>query len=149
MRVLVLSMIVAALMAACASKPPPEKEVVQALAAPISSLCLEVNRKVRVKDMAQRLMHLIEKRGVDVRFYEETRPADCPRYATYTARKSWSGATYMSYAKIEVFEGGTLAGSATYDIRHDKPRGSAAGETYHFDSLGDKLSPMIEKLFPV
>ena len=65
---------------------------------------------------------------------------DCPYWLRYDA--AWSGfPSYLSFAHIEVYEGSTRLGYATYDARR------GAGRPDRFGPATGKVRPLVEGLF--
>jgi hypothetical protein len=67
----------------------------------------------------------------------------CPVTSTYTARWSWDLAIYMSYAEINVFDGGKSSGKVLYDSRY------GGGRIFEKFVQGDaKIKELVGQLFP-
>ena len=89
------------------------------------------------------LQESLARRGFEPRLLPEgTSPRECPLVVTYTARWSWDLTIYMSFAEINVFRDGALAGSAKYD----STRGSA--NMGKFIDAETKVNELVSELFP-
>lgn len=107
----------------------------------IAEICIEQNDAVLMEGFLPTLRRSIEARGVATRVYEGPVPADCRHHLTYTANWQWDMAMYLTYALIEVREGTTVLGTATYDARNG---GLNMGK---FGSTESKIAPLIQQLF--
>ncbi len=106
-----------------------------------SEVCVVRNDRVHMDGFHAELVRQIEARGIAARSVESTVPADCRHLVTYTANWRWDLAMYLSYARIEVSEGGRPVGSAVYDATE----GGA-----NFDKFGpttEKIAPLVAELF--
>jgi hypothetical protein len=106
-----------------------------------SEVCVARNETVHMEGFHAELVRQIEARGIDVRSYDGAAPADCRHSVQYTANWRWDLAMYLSYAQVQVFDGGRLVGTAIYDATQG---GANMGK---FGATSEKISPLIAELF--
>lgn len=114
---------------------------------PVESLdgrevCVINNPDVR-EGFEQTLLKSIQERGYDPRtLAASANLSDCPTAVTYVGRWSWDLTIYMSYAHVQVFREGKLAGDALYDST------SGGGNMAKFINAEPKIREMVFQLFP-
>jgi hypothetical protein len=106
-----------------------------------SEVCVARNDQVHMEGFHAELVRQIEARGIATRSVEDAVPANCRYLVTYTANWRWDLAMYLSYARIEVSEGGQPVGSAVYDATQ------GGGNFDKFGPTGEKIAPLVAKLF--
>jgi hypothetical protein len=107
-----------------------------------AEICIVEDPAVR-EGFLRELRATLESRGYPVRVLPPGSSTDsCPVTVTYLGRWSWDLALYMSYARIQVFQEGQLAGQALYDAR----RGS--GNVDKFIDAEPKIRELASELFP-
>ena len=85
----------------------------------------------------------LDELGYSVRMLPPDSPFDsCTVTSTYLGRWSWDLALYMSYARIQVFVEGQLAGQALYDST------TGSGSTRKFIDAEPKIRELVTQLFP-
>ncbi|MEA2090847.1 MAG: Sbal_3080 family lipoprotein [Campylobacterota bacterium] len=85
-----------------------------------TNICIIKNDKVK-GHFLESYVDTLEELGYIVNVLPPYSQKDsCKIVSTYTARKSWSITTYMSYARIKVYEDSKLIGKAVYDARDGK-----------------------------
>ncbi len=107
----------------------------------ITSVCIERNDAVLMEGFLPALRRRIEAQGITASVYDGERPEDCRYKVAYTANWQWDMAMYLTYARIEVFDGPNLVGDAVYD---------ATGGGANMEKFGpteQKIGPLIEQLF--
>jgi hypothetical protein len=82
-------------------------------------VCIEENPAVTINDFVPVLQSGFARHGIQTKVYSTIQRGECSHIVTYTARRSWDLATYLSTAEIHVLDGDrrTLA-SATYRLRN-------------------------------
>lgn len=108
----------------------------------VDSVCIERNSGVLMEGFLPELESLIAERGIETMVYEGDPPASCQTLVKYSANWRWDMAMYLHYAKIEVFEGRRVLGSAEYDAR------SGGANFGKFGSTREKIAPLVAQLFP-
>ena len=84
----------------------------------------------------------LESLGIVVQVLPEGSAIDaCDITSTYTARWSWDLTIYLSYAEINVYDTGELAGSALYDAT------GGSGRTDKFIDAEPKIRELVSQLF--
>lgn len=68
--------------------------------------------------------------------------SDCQVVSTYTANWRWDLALYMTYAEINIYSGGKLAGSAKYDSM------SGSANLGKFINAREKIRELVDQLIP-
>lgn len=107
---------------------------------PIQSICIEYNTKVLVSDFVEVMQSELSKRKIKSTIVSDKNFKGCPIKLTYTARRSWDLKPFMTMARVNIWENGTLLGSASFD------QVSGLGFS-KFDSTEVKLAPVFKKLF--
>ena len=106
-------LIVFPLLAACSIKQTVESADINREA----SVCVVENTKVREGFLLALEESLVLKNINYVVVEPNDRDAQCDAKITYTANWTWDLAIYMTYAEINLYSDGKLAGKATYDSR--------------------------------
>ena len=84
-------------------------------------------------------------RGLAVRLLPKDSPLNaCALTATYVAYRSWDFKTYMSEARIQIYQSGNRSGEAIYDA----PKGGWSMTTRIYESTESKVETMVAQLFP-
>ncbi len=144
MRISSLSpLLLAALAAGCAIRSDVQPVGFNA----VEKVCIERNDKVMMDGFLPELQREIEARGVATEVYAGTAPAGCRHRLTYTANWKWDMAMYLTYARLDVYDGMSAGapriGGAVYDATGG---GANMGK---FGNTEEKLTPLVNELFPV
>ena len=84
-------------------------------------------------------------RGLSMRLLPKGASTDaCPLTATYVAYRSWDFTTYMSQARIQIYQSGNKTGEAIYEA----PKGGWSMTTRIYESTESKVETMVAQLFP-
>lgn len=108
----------------------------------IAAICIEQNDRVAMQGFLPELESLIQARGIRTQIYLGALPADCTYRLSYTANWGWDLAVYLTYARLDVYEGATEIGNAEYDAR------SGSGNLDKFGPTRSKLETLVAALFP-
>lgn len=108
----------------------------------IGLICIENNQKVLMDGFLPELEDLVRLRGHETMHYTGSTPAGCSHTLKYTANWHWDMAMYLSYAKLDVYQGSKSVGNAIYDAR------SGGANMNKFGSTRSKIAPLVAQLFP-
>jgi hypothetical protein len=108
-----------------------------------ASVCVVENTKVREGFLLALEESLVLKNIKYVVVEPNDRDAQCDAKITYTANWTWDLAIYMTYAEINLYSDGKLAGKATYDSR------MGGGRLDKFISADDKVKELMNELIRV
>lgn len=112
------------------------------LQAAADQMCIEENPKVQVSDFVPVLQEGFARHGIQTLVYAKIPRADCPYVVTYTARRSWDMAPYLSTAEITILgpRRQTLA-KANYHLR-----GKGGLSLMKWQGTKSKIDPVIDDL---
>lgn len=112
------------------------------LKAAADQMCIEENPKVQVSDFVPVLQEGFARHGIQTQIYSKIPRADCPHVVTYTARRSWDMAPYLSTAEITILgpRRQTLA-KANYHLR-----GKGGLSLMKWQGTKSKIDPVIDEL---
>ncbi|WFS19303.1 Sbal_3080 family lipoprotein [Pseudomonas sp. 905_Psudmo1] len=112
------------------------------LKAAADQMCIEENPKVQVSDFVPVLQEGFARHGIQTQIYSKIPRADCPYVVTYTARRSWDMAPYLSTAEITILgpRRQTLA-KANYHLR-----GKGGLSLMKWQGTKSKIDPVIDEL---
>lgn len=105
-------------------------------------VCIEANSKVLVEDFVPVLQAGFARHGISTQVHRSIARGQCSHIVTYTARRSWDGAPYLSSAEIRVLDTQrrTLA-SADYHLR-----GKGGLSLMKWQGTKTKMDPVIDQL---
>lgn len=112
------------------------------LQAAADHMCIEENPKVQVSDFVPVLQEGFARHGIQTQVHSRIPWADCPYVVTYTARRSWDLAPYLSTAEITILgpRRQTLA-KANYHLR-----GKGGLSLMKWQGTKSKIDPVIDEL---
>lgn len=107
-----------------------------------STMCIEENLKVKVSDFVPVLQQGFARHGISTQLYSQIPWAQCPYVVTYTARRSWDMAPYLSSAELTILgpRRQTLA-KANYHLR-----GKGGLSLMKWQGTQSKMDPVINEL---
>lgn len=107
-----------------------------------STMCIEENLKVKVSDFVPVLQEGFARHGITTQLYSQIPWAQCPYVVTYTARRSWDMAPYLSSAELTILgpRRQTLA-KANYHLR-----GKGGFSLMKWQGTQSKMDPVIDEL---
>jgi hypothetical protein len=105
-------------------------------------MCIQENPKVQVSDFVPVLQEGFARHGIQTQIHSKIPRADCPYVVTYTARRSWDMAPYLSTAEITILgpRRQTLA-TASYHLR-----GKGGLSLMKWQGTKSKIDPVIDEL---
>jgi hypothetical protein len=107
-----------------------------------NEVCIIENPQVR-EGFLPELQRALQSKNAQVRVLSaQATTTDCLIVTTYVARWKWDLAMYMSYAEINVFHNGQVAGKALYDATH------GSGNMGKFIDAEPKIQELVSQLFP-
>lgn len=107
----------------------------------IDHICIQENPRVQVGDFVSVMQEGFQKHGITSQLYKEDTPAKCQYTSTYTARRTWDMAMYMTDAQIDVLRDDRQIASANY---HLKGKGGFALNKWQ--GTRSKILPVIDQL---
>lgn len=115
---------------------------VQPLASAPANMCIEKNPKVQVNDFVSVMQSSFKQYGFNTRVVEKSTPVECPYLVTYSARRSWDLATYLSQAEVHVLnEQRREVASAHYHLR-----GKGGLSLMKWQGTQSKIRPVMDQL---
>jgi len=108
----------------------------------IEHICIQDNPKVQVGDFVQVMQEGFRKHGITSQLVRETVPAGCYYTSTYTARRTWDMAMYMTDAQIDIQKDGVQIASANYHLK-----GKGGLSLNKWAGTREKILPVIDQLF--
>ena len=104
-------------------------------------VCIQDNPKVTVSDFVPVVRDGFARHGLSTEIITNNKPARCDLILTYTARRSWDIATYLSVAELVLFQNGLEVARANF---HLKGKGGFALNKWR--STKAKMDPVIDEL---
>ncbi|XLY88748.1 Sbal_3080 family lipoprotein [Ectopseudomonas mendocina] len=131
-----LPLLAAAILVGCTSTH------VTPLQSAADQMCIEENPKVQVSDFVPVLQEGFARHGIETQLYTKIPREQCPYVVTYTARRSWDMAPYLSTAEIVILgpRRQTLA-KANYHLR-----GKGGLSLMKWQGTKSKIDPVIDEL---
>lgn len=108
----------------------------------IDHICIQENPKVQVGDFVEVMQEGFQKYGVTSQLVRDNVPAGCRYTSTYTARRKWDMAMYMTDAQIDILRDGRQVGSANYHLK-----GKGGLSLTKWAGTRSKILPVIDELF--
>ena len=107
-----------------------------------SHVCIQENAKVEVSDFVDVLRDGFDRHGVDTEVFAGIPPASCEFILTYTARRSWHFAPYLSKAELHIeTSSGHRVASAEYHLRM-----GGGFSLMKWEGTKSKMDPIIDEL---
>ena len=104
----------------------------------MDEICIIENPKVK-KSFLPVYTDALKKNGISTKtLAPSSNTADCDFTSTYTALWSWDLVIYMSYAELNIYEKGGLAGNAVYDSR------SGSANMGKFIDVDNKVNELVD-----
>jgi hypothetical protein len=107
----------------------------------IDHICIQNNPRVIVSDFVAVMQEGFQAHGISSQLVTTPAQARCLFTATYTARRSWDFATYLTEAQIDILRDGRQIASANY---HLKGKGGFALNKWA--GTRTKILPVIDQL---
>jgi hypothetical protein len=107
----------------------------------IEHICIQDNPRVQVGDFVSVMQEGFQKHGITSHLFRDDAPAKCLYTSTYTARRTWDMAMYMTDAQIDILRDGRQIAFANY---HLKGRGGLS--LMKWASTREKILPVIDQL---
>ena len=105
----------------------------------IERVCVRIDTSAE-QAFTDGLFDTLQNLGFATQSMQTAFPGECPYWLRYDA--AWSGfPSYLSFARIEVYEGSTRLGYASYDATR------GGGRPDRFGPATGKVRPLIEELF--
>ncbi|UUD62708.1 hypothetical protein D16iCDA_13470 [Pseudomonas seleniipraecipitans] len=107
-----------------------------------SSLCIEENPKVKVRDFVPVLQEGFSRHAIATQLYAQIPRPECPYVLTYTARRSWDMAPYLSSAELTILgPRRQIVAKANYHLR-----GKGGLSLMKWQGTKSKMDPVIDEL---
>ncbi|HMN44100.1 MAG TPA: Sbal_3080 family lipoprotein [Povalibacter sp.] len=110
-------------------------------AAQMLHVCIQENPKVTIDDFVPVLREGFDRHAISTEVFSGTRPDRCEYILTYTARRSWDMATYLSQAALRIEKDGRIVASADYHLR-----GKGGLSLMKWQGTKAKMDPVIDEL---
>ncbi len=105
-------------------------------------VCIKHNPAVQVDNFVAVVREGLTRHGVSSEEFLDNAPSQCEFILTYTARRSWDLAPYLSQAEIWIERDGAQVGYAEFHLR-----GKGGYSFYKWQGTKKKIDPMIDQLF--
>ena len=110
-------------------------------AAQMLHVCIQDNPKVTIDDFVPVLREGFDRHAISTEVFGGNRPERCEYILTYTARRSWDMATYLSQASLRIERAGRIVASAEYHLR-----GKGGLSLMKWQGTKAKMDPVIDEL---
>lgn len=107
----------------------------------LTHVCIEDNPKVIVSDFVSTIEDVFENHLITTEIYSGSKPERCEFRLTYTARRSWDMAPYLSHAEVRLYRGHKRIGYAEYHLN-----GKGGLSLVKWASVESKMTPVIDEL---
>jgi hypothetical protein len=107
----------------------------------VRHVCIQDNPKVIIDGFVEYLQDDFQRHGITTEVIGTQRPRQCEYILSYTARRSWDIATYMSTASVSLTRDGRSIASANYRL---KGKGGLA--LTKFKGTESKLDDIVDEL---
>ena len=107
----------------------------------IEHICIQNNPKVQVGDFTTVMQEGFQSHGITSQLVREDVPAGCRYTSTYTARRTWDMAMYMTDAQIDILRDGASIASANYHLK-----GKGGLSLNKWAGTREKILPVIDQL---
>jgi len=104
-------------------------------------VCIQDNPRVTISNFVQIVRDGFQRHGVSTEVFSNLKPAHCEFILTYTARRSWDIATYMSIAELVLMKDSLVVARANYHLR-----GKGGLALTKWASTKSKMDPVIDEL---
>lgn len=140
MKKILLSSVVLLSLQACTSvqvKPISSSDVNS-----INEICIVLNPAVTIDDFVPVIEKRIQHHGVKTRVLSANEARKCANQLQYSARRSWDGVTYLSWAELKIYKNGQPVGDAEYKLK-----GKGGLSLMKWKSVESKMNPVVDELF--
>lgn len=108
----------------------------------VSHVCIQENPRVTIAEFLPVVRAGFERHGLGTEVYQsDVPPRHCEYTLTYTARRSWDIATYLSTADLELRQGAELVSRGHYHLRN---KGGLS--LMKWQSVETKMRPVIDDM---
>ena len=107
----------------------------------MTHVCIHENVRVQVTDFLPVLQEGLSRHGFSSETFVGRKPPHCEFTMTYTARRSWDMAPYLSQAEIWIWRDRAEIGHAEYRLR-----GKGGYSMYKWQGTKVKMDPVIDQL---
>lgn len=107
----------------------------------ITTVCIMQNPAVIVEDFVPVLEKRLQHHGIKTVVRSPNNSAGCTTQLQYSARQSWDGVLYLSWAELKLYQNGIPIGDAEYKL---KGKGGLAPTKWY--SVETKMTPVIDEL---
>ncbi|MEN3968246.1 Sbal_3080 family lipoprotein [Acinetobacter sp. BWR-L5] len=108
----------------------------------INEICIALNPAVTIDDFVPVVEKRIKHHGVKTRVLSSDEARKCTHQLQYSARRSWDGVTYLSWAELKIYKNGQPIGDAEYKLK-----GKGGLSLMKWQSVETKMNPVVDELF--
>ena len=108
----------------------------------INEICITLNPAVTIDDFVPVIEKRIQYHGVKTRVLNSDEARKCTHQLQYSARRSWDGITYLSWAELKIYKNGLPIGDAEYKLK-----GKGGLSLMKWQSVETKMNPVVDELF--
>ena len=107
----------------------------------VRHVCIQDNPQVIIDGFVEYLQDDFQRHGITTEVIGTQRPRHCEYVLSYTARRSWDIATYMSTASVSLTRNGRSVASANYRLK-----GKGGMSLAKFKGTESKLDDIVDQL---
>ena len=107
----------------------------------VRHVCIQDNPQVIIDGFVEYLQDDFQRHGITTEVIGTQRPRHCDYVLSYTARRSWDIATYMSTASVSLTRNGRSVASANYRLK-----GKGGMSLTKFKGTESKLDDIVDQL---
>ena len=107
----------------------------------VRHVCIQDNPQVIIDGFVEYLQDDFQRHGITTEVIGTQRPRHCVYVLSYTARRSWDIATYMSTASVSLTRNGRSVASANYRLK-----GKGGMSLAKFKGTESKLDDIVDQL---
>ncbi|WP_336165531.1 Sbal_3080 family lipoprotein [Acinetobacter ursingii] len=108
----------------------------------IDQICIVSNPAVTIDNFVSVIEKRIQYNGIRTIILNAEDARKCKYQLTYSARRSWDGVTYLSWAELKLYKNSYPIGDAEYRLK-----GKGGLSLTKWQSVETKMNPVVDELF--
>lgn len=108
----------------------------------INEICISSNPAVTIDNFVPVIEKRIQYHGIKTRVLTAAESRKCQYELQYSAKRSWDGVTYLSWAELRIYNNGQPLGDAEYKLK-----GKGGLSLTKWQSVETKMNPVVDQLF--
>lgn len=106
----------------------------------IDHICIQNNPKVIIEDFVRVIEDRLQYHGITTQLMDTLSP-QCVYRLTYTARRSWDFATYLSHAELRLYKDNRILAYGEYHLR-----GKGGLSLTKWSGVKSKMDPVVDQM---